>query len=264
MTGTLICIFSLLFWTQIKAAEVLSVKGQKVQIKLQADDFLEAQEKYVLINEQKKRVGLVTIVSVGETEGQTLLIKGSTKPGYKLQLWTPPAASGSRKKSQNQNYLGISIDVMMNQLSLTFGSTTIAMKGQSFGLALAYQQGLAAEIKMRYALGYRSFAVKASDPLCAQNSCEISVAYITAGARLDYFLNDAFFVGGGLEYLSPSSKSSSVLNTDQIQSNSVATVAVGGVFNSQIPIALTYNHFLQNKDAASSYLAVQLGYLLSF
>lgn len=265
----IICFFvsSLLFLNQIQAAEVISVNGKNVQIKIGIDDFLEPKEKYLLINEQNKKVGLITIVSVAETEGQTLLLKGAAKPGYKLQLWTPPqtgAGAGAKKTTQNLNQLGILIDVMMNQTALTFGNTTIAMKGQSFGLSLAYQNSLSADIRARYGLGYRSFAVKASDPLCVQNSCDLTVSYATLGARLDYYLTESVFLGAGFEYLSPLSKSSSILNTDQIQSNSVAILAAGAVINSQFPIALTYNHFLQNKDAPSSYIALQLGYLLSF
>lgn len=258
-------VFSLLFLSQIPAAEVTTVNGKNVQIKIGADDFLEPKEKYLLINEQNKRVGIVTIVSVAETEGQTLLLKGVAKPGYKLQLWTPPQAAqpaSSKRTTISKNNIGIFVDVMMNQTALTFGTTTFSMKGQSVGFAVTYQSHLTAEAKMRYGLGYRSFAVKTSDPLCPQDTCDLSVSYLSAGARLDYFLNESLFVGAGFEYLHPLSKSSSILNADQIQGNSVATVAFGAIVNSQIPIALTYNHFLQNKDAPSSFISIQLGYLI--
>jgi hypothetical protein len=193
--------FSLIISWQVQAAEVTAVNGKDVQINLSQDDFLEPNEKYFLINEQNKRVGFVNIVSVSETEGKTVLLKGSAKPGYKLQLYVPPKTNSkaenkspeSTPTSASKDYLGVYADLMMNQLSLTYGDTAIDLKGQGFGFTVGYQSTFSPVLNIRYTLGYRNFAVKSEDLFCPQGACEITVSYAALGARLNYFLNDMLF-----------------------------------------------------------------------
>lgn len=265
----LILFFTLFNLSLLEAAQVTAVTGTTVNFAIDIEDQFALQEKYYLVNQQNKRIGIVNITQIVEYQGTAQLLKGVAQIGNTLQRYVAvaaPPAPGSKKKAAStaSDYLGVFTDFMSNSLDVKSGSTSLSMTGTSFGLSLAYQQSFTRSLKFRINLGHRSFNVKSESSLCLGGKCDLTVAYIAPGTRLDYYLTKSFFLGFGLEYLLPSSKSSTFLTDEQIQSNSTASLVLGFLIDSQFPITVSYNTFLENKNATASYLALQAGYMWPF
>ncbi len=259
------------------AAQVLDVQGSKVTIQAADDDMLVSTEKYFVMNDSNKKVGIISITSATENKAQAELLKGVAKKGYKLipyeQSGSAAAAapaetksagvSGSGKKSAKKSAasLGVFAEIMVNTLAVNVGTTNITMSGTSFAFAFAYQHNLTESLKARYPVGFRSYGVQAQNSLCTAGNCDLSVTYLSLGGKLDYFMGDTVSVGGGFEYLLPASKSSSFLTSDQIAANSIVSLGAGWLVTPSVPVSFSYNMFLGNKDVPASFIAIQTGYL---
>ena len=260
------------------AAQVVDVQGTNVTVQSGDDEMLVSTEKYFILNDSNKKVGIVTITAASENKAHAELIKGVAKKGYKLIPYeqkasaataTPAEAkpiseSGSRKKSSEKkstSNLGVFAEIMINSLSVDLGTTNVTMSGTSFAFAFAYQHNLTESLKARYPIGFRSYGVQAQNSICTTGNCDLSITYLSLGGKLDYFLDDSVSIGGGTEYLLPASKSSSFLSSDQIAANSIVSFGAGWLASPSVPISFSYNMFLGNKDAPASFIAIQTGYL---
>lgn len=277
MQSLLISFLTFFVFVSVEAAQVLDVQGTKVTVQAADDDMLVSTEKYFVLNDSNKKVGIISITSSSENKAQAELIKGVAKKGYKLIPYEQTASaaaagpaetksvgvSGSGKKSSKKSAatLGVFAEIMVNTLSVNVGTTNITMSGTSFAFAFAYQHNLTEGLKARYPIGFRSYGVQAQNSLCTAGNCNLSVTYLSLGGKLDYFVGDSVSLGGGFEYLLPASKSSSFLSSDQIAANSVASFSAGWLVSPSVPVSFSYNMFLGNKDVPASFIAIQTGYL---
>ncbi len=258
-----------------EAAQVLDVRGTKVTIQAGDDDMLVSTEKYFILNDSNKRVGIITITSASENQAQANLIKGVAKKGYNLIPYEQTASTAapveakpvsvgrSSKKSSKKSTssLGVFAEIMVNSLSVNLGTTNVTMSGTSFAFAFAYQHTLTESLKARYPIGFRSYGVQAQNSKCTAGNCDLSVTYLSLGGKLEYFMGDSVSIGGGFEYLLPASKSSSFLSSDQIAANSIVSLGAGWLVSPSVPISFSYNMFLGNKEVPASFIAIQTGYL---
>lgn len=275
MQPFLILILTFLVLVCADAAQVLDVQGTKVTVQASADDMLVSTEKYFILNDSNKKVGIITIISSSENQATAELLKGVAKKGYKLIPYEQTASSaapaeakpvsvgGSGKKSSKKSAssLGVFAEIMVNSLSINLGTTNVTMSGTSFAFSFAYQHNLTESLKARYPIGFRSYGVQAQNSICTAGNCDLSVTYLSLGGKLDYFIGDSVYVGGGFEYLLPASKSSSFLSSDQIAANSIISLGAGWLVSPSVPISFSYNMFLGNKDVPASFIAIQTGYL---
>lgn len=275
MQPFLILFLTFFIFVSANAAQVLDVQGTKVTVQAGDDDMLVSTEKYFIMNDSNKKVGIITITSSSENTAQADLIKGVAKKGYKLMPYEqtvsvaapaetkPVKVSGSGKKSSKKSTsnLGVFAEIMINSLSVNLGTTNVTMSGTSFAFAFAYQHNLTESLKARYPVGFRSYGVQAQNSICTTGNCDLSVTYLSLGGKLDYFMGDTVSVGAGFEYLLPASKSSSFLTSDQIAANSIASFGAGWLITPSVPLSFTYNIFLGNKDVPASFIAIQIGYL---
>jgi hypothetical protein len=247
-------------------AKVITVNGTSVTFEIELEDQIKPQEKYYLIDGNNNKVGIISVQQVTESNGTAQLLKGAARPGYALMRYVAANTATGKKKTSSylKSKMGFLADLMSNSMSLKFGSTSVELKGESFAFSFAYQMSMSKDLKALFLAGYRSFNVTLANTGCTSGKCTLTVNYISLGGKLDYYLADSFSVGAGLEYLSPSSKTSTFLTEDQIQSNSVASLSLGFLITPQFPISLSYNSFLENKNATASYIALQTGFLWSF
>lgn len=270
-------IFFLTFFSFVSAnaAQVLDVQGTTVTLQAGNDDMLVSTEKYFIINDLNKKVGIVSITAASENKAEAELIKGVAKKGYKLipyEQTAAPAASApevkpvgtgvaSRKSSKKSNSnMGVFAEIMVNTLSVNLGTANVTMSGTSFAFTFAYQHTVAESLKARYPIGFRSYGVQTQNSICTTGNCDLSVTYLSLGGKLDYYTGDTVSVSAGLEYLLPTSKSSTFLTSDQIATNSIISFGGGWLITPNVPISFTYNMFLGNKDVPASFIAIQTGY----
>lgn len=266
-----VIVFSFFILFRAEGAQVLAVNGSKVTVIPEDGDLLFETEKYFVLNAQNKRVGIISITSSTDTESQAELLKGSARKGYKLVSYEKPGTKAAapvppkdKPAQKSSSKLGVHFEFMLNTMSVKVGGNSLALAGSSIALAVAYQHAISENFKARYPIGFRSYSVKASNSVCTGGSCDLSVSYISLGAYLDYFMTDSISIATGYEYLSPSAKSSSFLASSQIEANSVLSLGIGWLANSRIPISVSYNMFLNNKEIPASYISLQTGYLWSF
>lgn len=275
MPGLLILVLTFFIFVTANAAQVLDVQGNKVTLEAEYDDMLVSSEKYFIMNDSNKKVGIITITTTSENRAEAELIKGVAKKGYKLMPYeqSAPAAataeakpvsvggSGKKPSKKSTSNLGVFAEIMINTLSVNLGTTNVTMSGTSFAFAFAYQHNLTESLKARYPIGFRSYGVQTQNSLCTTGNCDLSVTYLSLGGKLDYFVDDAVSIGGGFEYLLPASKSSTFLTSDQIATNSIVSVGGGWLVTASVPISFSFNVFLGNKDVPASFIAIQTGYL---
>lgn len=238
-------------------------------------DMLVSTEKYFVLNDSNKKVGIITITAASENTAQADLIKGVAKKGYRLIPYertasaaTPTEAkpvsirgSGKKSSKKSSSNLGVFAEIMVNSLSVNLGTTIVTMSGTSFAFAFAYQHKLTESLKAGYPIGFRSYGVQAQNSICTAGNCDLSVTYLSLGGKLDYSMGDSASIGGGFEYLLPASKSSSFLSSDQIAANSIVSFGAGWLVTPSVPVSFSYNMFLGNKDVPASFIAIQTGYL---
>lgn len=274
MQSLLILFLTFFVFVGANAAQVLDVQGTKVTVQASADDMLVSTEKYFILNDSNKKVGIITITAASENTATADLVKGVAKKGYRLIPYEQTAAAapaeakpvsvgGSGKKASKKSVtsLGVFAEIMVNSLSVKLGTTNVTMSGTSFAFAFAYQHNLTESLKARYPIGFRSYGVQAQNSICTAGNCDLSVTYLSLGGKLDYYMGDSVSIGGGFEYLLPASKSSSFLSSDQIAANSIVSIGAGWLVSPSVPISFSYNMFLSNKDVPASFIAIQTGYL---
>lgn len=278
-----------------KASEVTQVKENKVLIQIDTDDVQQNQE-YFLVNGAGKKIGLVQITQVKNSKAIGTIIKGKANPGLKLQAKSANSNGGPQKRAAKdnsqeprdsaptastkvKNSWGFLVGYSMQTMSASFrGGTPIQdyslnMTGSNlsyFGFFnYAYTPNLI--IEASGGLFPLNVATTITDPACigTTTNCTVNINYLDGALLAKYYfpikLKHKFWVGGGMDFLMPSSKTTTVLSEADIGFNQMFRFGFGtDLFvigkKSFIPIQFDYTMFPPSAGVSSSTINLRFGY----
>lgn len=293
-------LFALSFFfatSSVFAASISVVKNNKVMILLEGESASPGNEFFAL-NAQGKKVAIVRVTQVKGDRAVAEILKGSAKPGYKLQSRGGAASSSASKSGRastddyyeqklNQrthtgNSYGVVGGFLMNSMSASFipyvGANYKAqptMSGSTFGVLGFYDYALSPSITLRAMGGVEQFAVSGSISTadCSfTTTCNLNITYLSGYGygRWNFYQKGDYkaWAGGGVGYLYAMSKASTFLKPDQISANQVFVFA-GGLdirmnAKTYIPISLEYGLFPSSDSVKANIIYLRAGYAWNF
>lgn len=257
----------LIFSTSAFAAKVIQVKGAKVLVDMEGEEYLPGEEFFLINPGTSKKAAIIRIKQAKNGKAVADILKGKAEAEYTLQAKagaavTPPPMSeeeeetpaprASRKRgASNSGYLttpkdswGILGELIMINISTSFTagvpvqSATADMKGTTFGGGGFYSHMLgdsfsivgSAELQQFTASGTANFAACAG---ATTTNCSVEITYLSMfGMGRWYVVKGQFnvWVGGGAGFLLALTKKSNVLKEEQISTNQVYSFAAGGEY----------------------------------
>ncbi len=278
------------FSLSAQAAEVVQVKENKVLIKIDTEDMQPNQE-YYLLNATNKKTGLIQISQVKNGKAIGTLTKGKAQVGMKLL-----AKSGSAQKSGSnnenatmsgstklKNSWGLLLGYSMQSMSASFRGGvpvkdySLAMTGSSLSYFGFFNYVYSSNIVIELSGGIYPLAVATtiSDTACIgqTTNCNVNITYLDGAMLAKYYLpfkmKHKFWLGGGMDFLMPSSKSTTVLSEADIGMNQMFRFGLGADLfvigkKSFIPIQFDYSMFPPSAGVSTSAMNVRFGYGISF
>ena len=263
--------FSNLSWS----AEVRAVKGKKILINLQEDNF-KVGDVLRIENPDGKYVGLAKITRVKGTVAEAIT-KGKAEKGYKLKLRPPKAKvakSSSSQSGESKTRYGFAVGYNTAKADIDLPSgTKVALSGSGFSVKGLMDFDLLAWLKIRGLAGLEQFNVGGKNDLTAQpqgcgGECTAEINYLSADVwgRVPFGSgNFQPWVGIGFDILFPLSKKSTALDEDSITNTSI--IAIGGGFDWKLksgkyfPIQIEYNLYPSTDEVSANTLALRVGYV---
>lgn len=276
----LVCTFiSLSFLNFANSAKIEKVKGNRAMIHLESEST-KVGDYFVALDSQNKKRAVLKILSIKSNKAIAQISRGSAEAGQKAQLVQGNAhqSETSLKVVPNSTLsnFGILGSYLINSMTAKFTlngeKKSSSMSGTGFGVLGYYDYTLGASTQLRGSVGLEQFQAAENRATADCNSgtsttCNVSITYLsTYGLFKYYFLNGwtkAWF-GGGLGYLIALSKSSSVLQTSEISTNSIYNLAAGIDVNMKkgqyLPIVLEYSIFPSSASVSASFVAIRVGW----
>lgn len=286
---------ALLFAPPSPAATVGVAKDDKVLIKTETQEHLQPGDKFFVIDDNGKRVGLVQIKLVKEQTHRAvaLLLKGKALRLARLEKLSSAsdkagseAAHRARNLERMESARWDSVGYLNHGLSFLFGTTqtsmtvklpagtTATMKGGSTQFGLYYQQRLDQDFSGRLGLTMESLKAKGTISTVDCSGffeCNADITYfgIDPLVRLSYYRNQSdFWVGAGMSFLFAMKKSSTAIQQDKISTNLSINLATGidiHIAHDQfIPVEIAYGYFPGNNTVQIQQWMARLGYGYAF
>ena len=293
---------TLIFSTSVFAAKVTQVKGAKVLVDMEGDEYLAGEEFFLINPATSKKTAIVRIKQTKNGKAVAEIVKGKADVEYTLQAKSggaaaapmsadvedKPSHSGRNKKSSSGTLRapvdswGIVGEYMMITLSTSFSAGTPAqaaqadMKGSTFGAGGYYNHMFgssfslvgSAELQQFTAAGTANFAACAG---ATTADCSVNITYLSLyGLGRWYMITGGvnFWLGGGGGFLLALTKKSNVLKEEQISTNQVFSVALGAEYQlsrkNYIPFSFQYDMFPSSGSVKASMMSLKFGYGWNF
>jgi len=281
---------SLLFLSNlVLAAQISAVKNNKVMVSLEGESASPGAE-FFAINPQGKKVAIIRVSQVKGDRAVGEIIKGSAKPGYTLQskgggTAAAPTRAGPddssyydkklSQKSHNGNSYGVIGGYLLNTMTISYlDSIKTTMTGSGFGALGFYDYALSPSLVARGMVGLEQYIAKGTNAATAPAStdcvadCNINLTYLSmyGYARWNFMQgNYKSWIGGGIGYLYPMSKSSTAFpNSSQLQANQIFMVSAGTDIRlnnkTYVPVSVEYGIFPASPTVTASIIYLRAGY----
>ena len=267
-----------------QAARVTKVSGSSLIIDLEGAD-MKAGDRVLLLDGQKKKA-IVNLTQVKNGRALGKVAKGSAQVGYDAQP-LPAAgggsgggkktrtARGSRHRGKDQTLIGGMLGYSMDNQTVTAATKeSVAMTGSGFSGKALLDMPISGGLGLIGRFGAETFNLTGSSSTSAcggASGCNTSITYISADLALRYsFLDGDFqpYVSLGLGLHFPLSKSSNILDVNQISTTTLVFPGVGFYWKvaegSYIPVHLEYGWFPPSNTVTTSLIALRAGYALTF
>jgi len=266
------------------AAKISVVKNNKVMIELEGESASPGSEFFVM-NPQNKRVAIVKVTQAKGGRAVAEITKGSAKVGYTLQaksgggaMATSQASGGDNyyekklsQKMHNGNSWGLVGGYLMNSMTVVTSRINAALSGSGFGALGYYDYAFSPDIVLRFMGGMETFNVAgtntAASPANCTIDCNVKIQYASlyGYGRWNFMQGDyKSWLGAGVGYLYPTSKTSTVFDPNELGANQVFTVALGTDIRTgnknYIPISVEYNLYPTTATVKANIITVRLGY----
>ena len=276
-----------------EAARVMKIDGPFVVLDLESDK-IEIGDEVLLMDGAKKRA-LVQITKANDKRAVGRVLKGSAQIGNVAKKTAQRAGSqGDRASSRTSSRAGRSsrgsdssatkfgavVGYSMDSQSVTISNTagvvqeSIAMTGSGFSGKLAIDLPIAGRVGLIGRFGAETFNLTGNSTRSnckSTNNCTTSITYVTGDMLIRYAFTEGSFVpylSGGLGMHFPLSKSSNVLDENQITTTTI--FFAGGGFYARLsptlflPLHAEYGLFPPSNSVSSSVIAVRTGLMFAF
>ncbi|WP_413287888.1 hypothetical protein [Bdellovibrio sp. HCB337] len=266
------------------SATVSAVKNNKIMVSLEGESASPGSEFFVL-NPQGKKVAIVKITQVKGDRALAEIVKGSAKQGYTLQ--SRGGGSGSMattggsdsyydKKLSDRSHSGNSYGVvggyLMNNMNINATGLKTNMSGSGFGALGYYDYALSPTLVARAMVGVEQYVVKGSNtstsPVSCLADCNVNLNYLSMyGIGRWNFMQGQYksWIGGGLGYLYPISKSSTAFsNASSLQANQIFIFSAGMDIRlsgqTYVPVSIEYGLFPTSSTVSANIIFLRAGY----
>lgn len=295
---------ALIFSPSAFAAKVLQVKGPKVLIDMEGDEFMSGEEFFLINPATSKKSAIIRIRQTKGGKAVAEIVKGKADTDYTLQAKAgssapapapmsaevdeesaPRSSKASSKGYQRvpKSSWGITGEYIMITMSTSFtvasspGQTATAdMKGSTFGVGGYYNYMLSNDFSISASADMQQFDAAGSANFAACNNgtttdCSVKITYLSFyGLGRWYFLKSQInaWVGGGGGFLMAMSKQTNVLKAEQISTNQVFTFSLGAEYQlnkkNYIPFSFDYNMFPSSSTVKANMMVLRFGYGWNF
>lgn len=250
------------------SSEVSKVKGSQVLI-VDFDGEVGGEFYAIDGNGKKKAIINITKAKGGKAIGE--ITKGKAAVGYTLvargksSSGAGPRRGGSGKRSRSAISVGALAGYSMDNMQVPVLSRTETLTGSGFSVKGAADYAFTSSLGLRLTGGYESFAVK-------NTTYTTDISYVTIDALARYiFMADSMFapwIGGGMGFAIPFSKSTNILQEDSIATSTLLYLAAGADLHLSgswyIPLQFDYSMFLPASDVKTSIIGIRTGIMLAF
>jgi len=273
---------------------VSQVKGQKLIIQMDGEEFSPGSEVFI-VNSAGKKIGLVTIKQVKGSKALGEITKGRANPGDSTQLRGTPAPTNNAsedssptksrsagKKGQHRG--GLMLGYSMNSMTLTVQHPSITsrkadvtLKDNTINLKAFYDYPLSEDFNIRASAAYETFGGKGTtaDLICnngASAECSVNYSYLGLEGSAQYnFITgpSRYWVGLGYSFLLTLSKANNIPNLTDSSTNQMILFSTGADFGmgrsgSFIPVSLEYGMFPGSSNVNASSIILRGGYGMTF
>ena len=268
--------------TPLHAAKVIKVKGKKVYLALSKSESMAKGDK-ILITAGRKKAGLAIVRVVKGRKAIALLRKGKARRGFMARNMNKSARSQAPMQANSENAnkqeaketyernkkwtFGVIGGFNMVTMNVDLGSETIAAKGINLSAKGYVQYHWKPSISLMAVMGYEGFSSSATadSTVCDSNTstdCTTSIQFLASEAWAQYYLTrgkKAYWLGGGMAFNFPLSKSSTSLNESDIGLTNFYLIG-GGVDWGRIPIWFEYAIMPATETVNANYLSIKAGY----
>lgn len=274
------------------AASVQQVKGNKALISLDGDNASEGQEFFSVNPTTNKKNAILRIKQVKSGKAIAEVVKGNPSPGSYLQPKGSAMSSGSSRDDYsrgseggtsnmlknswgvNGQFINASMEATFTRSTPSSHTATATMAGSGLGAGAFYNYVYSKNITAYLETSLQQFQTTGSTTLtdCDNSTtCDVKIMYLSFyGLGRYYFSTTKYrpWVGAGGGFLLALSKSSSVLNSSQISTNQVLSMAGGLDYQlnkkNYFPFSIQYDLFPASNTVKANMLTVRLGYGWNF
>lgn len=272
---------------------IKQVKGKKALIDIDST-AISVGEDFFTVDAAGKKKAIIKIKQVKGKKAIADILKGKPEAGHTLtpriaptrsQTKTTARSSKTKTSSSSQGSSssisninsgwGVMGNVYMNSMSAKFLASgnrqlSVDLKGTSFGVTGLYDYRMSSKFSVRGLVGYDMYQLSGSTPLsdCTNSTtCTVSISYLSSYGIARYNITEdptRIWVGGGLGFLLALSKTSTILNTDQISTNLVYMISGGADIkmsnNSFLPLQLDYAMFQGSDSVRANSIIIRAGW----
>jgi hypothetical protein len=275
----LLLIISSVFYANLaSAASVLTIKDGKWLLNVEDTPVKVGDTFFVSSNGRKKAIIEVKQVKSGRAIAQ--LVKGQANQDpktYQLQLRTSggKSAGAGRVREKVPAAWGFLLGYSQNQMKVNLtASSSVSVAGSSFNVEGFYLRQLDGHYQVLARYGYDTLKATGTmeTPSClGSTECSVDIGYLDFDGLLTYSFNSGsvtWWLGGGIGFLYPLSKSSNVLDTSKLGLSEKILADIGLNYYTDrqhfIPFQVEYVLFPNNSVVSSSQIIVRLGYGIAF
>jgi len=247
------------------SAEISKVKDSQVLV---VDFDGGVGEQYFAIDGNGKRKAIITITKAKNGRAIGQITKGHAAVGYTLTLRGAGGAGGSRsarRSGTSSLYIGGIFGYSIDSMQVPVLSRTQSLSGSGLSAKAAADYAFTDSLNLRLMGGYESFSAN-------NTSYKTNISYVTLDAigRFLFMPKSMIspWIGGGMGFAIPFSKSTDVLEEDSIATSTLLYVAGGADLHIgsgfYIPFQVDYSMFLPASDVKTSIIGIRAGLMFGF
>ncbi|MES3036337.1 MAG: hypothetical protein V4736_00395 [Bdellovibrionota bacterium] len=279
----------LLLGLESRAQTVAQVKNNKVLMELGSLTTQKGDDVFCLDAAQKRK-GLLKVTQVKGSKAVAEIVKGACEQGMAVRLRRVGKAGGGdsassesrprRSAKKTGQAWGIVGGYHMDSAVATFTYSgteySSSMTGTGFSVSGLYDYDLTKDWQFRALAGIETFNTEGTVAASACNNgassnCDFILMNLSFQGLAKYNFSTGSmrpWIGGGIGYIFALSKSSNVINTSELSTNWLYTLAGGldwGLASgAYIPLSIEYSQFPDSATVKAGYIAVRGGWATSF
>jgi hypothetical protein len=267
-------------------SSIVRVKGDRALIAMDGEQPIAVGQAFYTIDSAGKKRALVKVIAIKENRAVAKILRGKSAEGHRLLEADIPDTKVSQSETTGDSAavvsdarlsrFGVLGGWMMNKMDAKFSVSgtehTTNMTGNGVSVLGFYDYAMGKLADIRISAGLEQFQVSENrgTPDCSQGTtsqCNALINYLSSYALYKYTISGGsrkIWLGAGGGLLLALSKSSTVLKSSQISTNTVMTAATGIEFamkqGQYLPVVIEYSMFPTAPSVNANYIAIRVGW----